>query len=172
MLLKLKVKEGAIPLYDGAYVDIRELHNDVALFVCRIRDLRGVFYARCCNAFNREEWPGFLGEMQHNVTFRESPFLLFAERLWQHESLHRRQFLAVGETIASWDEVLLTIINFLESEEERRNENLFHVKWKSFKKVLKAARVATWPPNVQPHVDKLQESMRAEDDCEEDENEE
>ena len=177
-LLKTKVKEGKIPLYEREYLDVRDIHNDVALFVCRVRDVRNLLYARCANAFDREDWAGFVGELPSCDTFRESRRVPFEERLWQHNGPHKHQFYAVGEALKSWDEKLLAIRDFLDV---RRPDNMYHIKWKDLRATVKAARNATRPPCVQPYVDKLEASVYLEhsdernndkDDNNEDDNDE
>ena len=168
-LIKIKVKEGKIPLYDGEYLDVRDIHNDVALFVCRVRDVRNLLYARCAHAFDRQNWAGFVGEMPSSDTFRENRRVPFEERMWQHNSPHKHQFYAVGEALKSWDEKLTAIMDFLEV---RRPDNMFHLRWKGLKATVKAARNATRPPCVQPYVDKLEASVYLEHNDEEHNDEE
>ena len=111
-LLKMKVDGGIWTPRDGSLVDVRDLQNDVAVFVVRVKDQRNFLYARCCNAFNRETWSGFLGEGENEV-FRGVP--LDEEDLeWQNKSDHKSQFSVIGSVLSRWDELLLPIFGALD----------------------------------------------------------
>ena len=155
----------ALELHEGKYANVLDLRGMLHMFFVKVRTERKRLYSKCRDAYGRDTWTGFVGEMtpmdwtefqtpshlyvedhRREPYFRPGNPLSIEDAKWQTEHIHHAQFRMIGWKLDTIDRLLHDKVVRPLKRDHRRDENRTQMDFENFQNSLRLAVEAFTEP--------------------------
>ena len=146
-------------LHEGKYANVSDICGMLHTFLVKVRTERKRFYSKCRDAYSRDTWTGFIGEMKpmgwsefpipshlryleehrRDAYFRPGQLLSFEDYKWQQEHMHHPQFLMIGWKLETLDRLLHDKVVRPLKRDHCRDEDQSQMDFENFENSLRLA---------------------------------